>query len=162
MCGIVGYIGQKNAISIVMSGLYRLEYRGYDSAGVAYILDNQLHVQKKSGKVSVLNETLSNNLDANIAIGHTRWATHGSPSNKNAHPHLSMDKELAIIHNGVIENYVTIKEGLKKRGYKFKSETDTEVLINLISDVKKMKRLIYLKRFNWPYHKLLVLTLLLF
>ena len=137
MCGIVGYIGAQNAIPIVMKGLERLEYRGYDSAGIAYLKEDKLHVEKKAGKVKRLHEVLSKNLNSNIAIGHTRWATHGTPSNENAHPHLSMDNSLAIIHNGIIENYSTIKEGLKKRGYKFKSETDTEVLINLISDVKK-------------------------
>ena len=137
MCGIVGYIGSKNAIPIVMKGLKRLEYRGYDSAGIAYIQGNKLHLEKKAGKVQKLQEVLSKNINSKIAIGHTRWATHGSPSDENAHPHLSMDNSLAIIHNGIIENYSTIKEGLEKRGYKFKSETDTEVLINLIADVKK-------------------------
>ena len=137
MCGIVGYIGSQNAIPIVMKGLKRLEYRGYDSAGIAYLKEEELHLKKKAGKVQKLQEVLSKNLNAKIAIGHTRWATHGTPSDENAHPHLSMDNSLAIIHNGIIENYSTIKEGLKKRGYEFKSETDTEVLINLISDVKK-------------------------
>jgi glucosamine--fructose-6-phosphate aminotransferase (isomerizing) len=137
MCGIVGYIGSQNAIPIVMKGLERLEYRGYDSAGIAYLKEDKLYVEKKAGKVKRLHEFLSKNLNSNIAIGHTRWATHGTPSDENAHPHLSMDNSLAIIHNGIIENYSTIKEGLKTRGYKFKSETDTEVLINLISDVKQ-------------------------
>ncbi|MAQ70049.1 MAG: glutamine--fructose-6-phosphate transaminase (isomerizing) [Flavobacteriales bacterium] len=137
MCGIVGYIGSQNAVPIVIKGLKRLEYRGYDSAGIAYLKEGKLHVKKKAGKVQKLQEFLSTNLNTKMAIGHTRWATHGSPSDENAHPHLSMDNSLAIIHNGIIENYSTIKEGLKKRGYKFKSETDTEVLINLISDVKK-------------------------
>ena len=137
MCGIVGYIGSQNAIPIVMKGLERLEYRGYDSAGIAYLKEDKLCVEKKAGKVKRLHEFLSKNLNSNIAIGHTRWATHGTPSDENAHPHLSMDNSLAIIHNGIIENYSTIKEGLKTRGYKFKSETDTEVLINLISDVKQ-------------------------
>ena len=137
MCGIVGYIGSQNAVPIVIKGLKRLEYRGYDSAGIAYLKEGELHVKKKAGKVQKLQKFLSTNLNTKMAIGHTRWATHGSPSDENAHPHLSMDNSLAIIHNGIIENYSTIKEGLKKRGYKFKSETDTEVLINLISDVKK-------------------------
>ena len=140
MCGIVGYIGPKNAVPIVLTGLKRLEYRGYDSAGIAYIQNNNLIIQKKSGKVKTLENSLSDNLASNICIGHTRWATHGSPSDLNAHPHMSMNKHLAIIHNGVIENYLYIKEGLIKRGYKFNSATDTEVLINLIEDVQKNEK----------------------
>ena len=137
MCGIVGYIGPNNAIPVIISGLERLEYRGYDSAGLAFISNKKLKAIKTSGKVQKLKAALPPNLKSNIAIGHTRWATHGVPSNENAHPHLSMDKNLALIHNGIIENYVSIKEGLRNRGYEFTSETDTEVLINLISDVKQ-------------------------
>ena len=137
MCGIVAYNGKKNAIPIVTSGLKRLEYRGYDSAGIAYMSDNNLHVIKKAGKVDILTSSIPRDLNTNIAIGHTRWATHGVPSDDNAHPHISMHNNLAIVHNGIIENYNTIKEGLKKRGYTFNSETDTEVLINLIDDVQK-------------------------
>ncbi|MBF25866.1 MAG: glutamine--fructose-6-phosphate transaminase (isomerizing) [Flavobacteriales bacterium] len=140
MCGIVAYNGDENAIPIIISGLKRLEYRGYDSAGIAYI-NNKLNVIKKAGKVKELKKNTPDNLFSNIGIGHTRWATHGSPSNENAHPHLSMDKKLAIIHNGIIENYNVIKEGLQNRGYIFKSETDTEVLINLIEDVKKNEKI---------------------
>ncbi len=140
MCGIIAYNGDKNAIPIILSGLERLEYRGYDSAGIAFI-NNKLDVIKKAGKVKELKKNTPVDLDANIGIGHTRWATHGTPSNENAHPHLSMDKKLAIIHNGIIENYDVIKEGLKNRGYIFKSETDTEVLINLIEDVKKNEKI---------------------
>jgi len=141
MCGIVAYNGLKNAIPIVTSGLERLEYRGYDSAGIAYILDDNLNVIKKSGNVNTLKKSIPSNLNANIAIGHTRWATHGVPSSENAHPHFSMNKNLAIIHNGIIENYSAIKEGLKNRGYLFKSETDTEVLVNLIDDVQKNEKI---------------------
>ena len=140
MCGIVGYIGPKNATSIVLTGLRRLEYRGYDSAGIAYIQENNLIINKKSGKVKTLEQSLPHSLYSNICIGHTRWATHGPPTDLNAHPHVSMNKNLAIIHNGVIENYLTIKEGLTKRGYKFNSGTDTEVLINLVEDVQKNEK----------------------
>ena len=137
MCGIVAYNGKQNAIPLIISGLERLEYRGYDSAGIAWHNTKGLEFIKKSGKVKVLKKHIPLNLNAQLAIGHTRWATHGKPSNENAHPHFSIDKNLAIIHNGIIENYAAIKEGLKNRGYQFKSETDTEVLINLIQDVKK-------------------------
>jgi len=140
MCGIVAYNGVKNAIPIIISGLERLEYRGYDSAGIAYI-NEKLELIKNSGKVDTLKKKISKNITANIGIGHTRWATHGAPSHENAHPHLSMDGELSIVHNGIIENYSSIKEGLKNRGYVFKSETDTEVLLNLIEDVKKNEKI---------------------
>ena len=140
MCGIVGYIGPKNAISIVLAGLKRLEYRGYDSAGIAYVQEKKLIINKKSGKVKTLEQSLTHNLCSNICTGHTRWATHGPPTDLNAHPHVSMNKNLAIIHNGIIENYLTIKEGLTKRGYEFNSATDTEVLINLIEDVQKNEK----------------------
>mgnify|MGYP001276034191 FL=1 len=140
MCGIIAYNGRKNAIPIITSGLKRLEYRGYDSAGIAYVKNNKLAVIKKSGKVKELRKSISDDLISDIGLGHTRWATHGSPSDKNAHPHLSMGAELAIVHNGIIENYGSIKEGLQNRGYEFQSETDTEVLINLIDDVKKNEK----------------------
>ena len=145
MCGIVGYIGSKNAIDVVIEGLKRLEYRGYDSAGIAYVNKSELVVKKKSGKVQRLSEELLENVNTHIAIGHTRWATHGPPSDENAHPHLSMDGSLAIIHNGVIENYTTIKDSLQKRGYTFNSDTDTEVLINLIDHVYKNEKTSLLK-----------------
>ena len=141
MCGIVAYNGKKNAIPIVTSGLKRLEYRGYDSAGIAYIFDENLKVIKKSGKVNVLEKSIPKNLNTTMAVGHTRWATHGVPSDSNAHPHLSMRNNLAIVHNGIIENHATIKEGLKNRGYVFQSDTDTEVLINLIDDVQKNEKI---------------------
>ena len=141
MCGIVAYIGTKEAYPILVKGLKRLEYRGYDSAGVA-ILNGSLHVYKKAGKVSDLeNYTADKNVTATIGIGHTRWATHGVPNDVNAHPHLSNSGEIAIIHNGIIENYAVVKEELVKRGYVFHSDTDTEVLVNLIEEVKKQDNL---------------------
>lgn len=141
MCGIVGYIGTKQAFPILIKGLKRLEYRGYDSAGVA-LLNGDLNVYRKAGKVSDLEQvTNGKKLEATIGIGHTRWATHGEPNDRNAHPHLSQSKDLAIIHNGIIENYASIKEELEKRGYEFHSDTDTEVLINLIEEVQKQDNL---------------------
>ena len=136
MCGIVGYVGSKNGIDIVIAGLKRLEYRGYDSSGLCYFNSNKLHVTKKQGKVIDLEELLDENSVKNIVMGHTRWATHGKPNDKNAHPHISMNKKLAIVHNGIIENYDSLKEGLLQRGYKFNSDTDTEVLVNLIEYIK--------------------------
>lgn len=137
MCGIVGYIGHREAYPIIIKGLHRLEYRGYDSAGVA-LLDQDLKVYKKAGKVADLENFVKGlNLHANIGMGHTRWATHGAPSDRNSHPHSSQDRKLTIIHNGIIENYGPIKETLINKGYAFKSDTDTEVLINLIEDIKK-------------------------
>jgi len=137
MCGIVGYIGNKEAYPILLKGLKRLEYRGYDSAGVA-VLNGDLHVYKKAGKVSEL-ESYTNGKDtkATIGIGHTRWATHGVPNDTNAHPHLSNSGALALIHNGIIENYDALKKELQKRGYVFHSDTDTEVLVNLIEEIRK-------------------------
>lgn len=136
MCGIVGYIGFREAWPIVVKGLHRLEYRGYDSAGVA-LIDDTLSIYKKSGKVSDLEEYLNGkNLDGKIGMGHTRWATHGEPSDRNSHPHTSGDQRLAIIHNGIIENYATLKETLISRGHIFGSDTDTEVLIHLIEDIQ--------------------------
>ncbi len=141
MCGIVAYIGKKEAYPILLKGLKRLEYRGYDSAGVA-VLNGSLHVYKKAGKVSELeNYAQDKDVAATIGIGHTRWATHGVPNDTNAHPHLSQSGDLAIIHNGIIENYASIKEHLQKRGYVFHSDTDTEVLVNLIEEVKKQDNL---------------------
>jgi glucosamine--fructose-6-phosphate aminotransferase (isomerizing) len=141
MCGIVAYIGSKEAYPILLKGLKRLEYRGYDSAGVA-LLNGSLNVYKKAGKVTELENYASDKvLDATIGMGHTRWATHGEPNDCNAHPHLSQSENLAIIHNGIIENYASIKEELMKRGYEFESDTDTEVLVNLIEEVKKQDNL---------------------
>ena len=140
MCGIVGYIGNKEAFPILLKGLKRLEYRGYDSAGIA-LVNGDLSVFKKAGKVSELEKiTKGQPVSATIGIGHTRWATHGEPNDVNAHPHLSQSKELAIIHNGIIENYASIKAELSKRGYQFQSDTDTEVLVNLIEEVRKQEK----------------------
>jgi glucosamine--fructose-6-phosphate aminotransferase (isomerizing) len=137
MCGIVGYVGPKEAYPVIVKGLKRLEYRGYDSAGVA-LVDNGLKVYKKKGKVADLEEeAVGKDLHAHIGIGHTRWATHGEPSDRNAHPHVSNSGQLAMIHNGIIENYVPIKNDLLKKGYTFSSDTDTEVLLNFIEDIQK-------------------------
>ena len=139
MCGIVGYIGKKDAYPILIKGLHRLEYRGYDSAGVALINEqNQLNVYKAKGKVADLEHSIeSKDISGHIGIAHTRWATHGEPNQINAHPHYSESEELAIIHNGIIENYAVLKEGLMQHGYSFKSQTDTEVLVQLIEYIKK-------------------------
>lgn len=138
MCGIVAYIGKQEAYPILIKGLKRLEYRGYDSAGVALLAEGGINVYKKAGKVSDLEQSVGNqNTSSHVGIGHTRWATHGEPNDRNAHPHLSQDGDLAIIHNGIIENYASLKEELIKRGHTFKSDTDTEVLVHLIEDVKK-------------------------
>lgn len=138
MCGIVGYIGHREAYPLVIKGLKRLEYRGYDSAGVVLFDQYELKISKTKGKVSDL-ETKSEDMDikGNIGLGHTRWATHGVPNDVNSHPHLSNSGNLAIIHNGIIENYLPLKTELQKRGYHFHSDTDTEVLVNLIEEVKK-------------------------
>jgi len=135
MCGIVGYIGYRDAYPIVIKGLHRLEYRGYDSAGVA-LLDTDLKVYKKAGKVSDLENFVKDiPTPGTIGMGHTRWATHGAPSDRNSHPHSSGDRKLTIIHNGIIENYGVIKEALLAKGHIFKSDTDTEVLIHLVEDI---------------------------
>ena len=137
MCGIVGYTGPKEAYPIVITGLKRLEYRGYDSTGVA-LLDNGLKVYKKKGRVSELEQTIfGKNLHSHTGIGHTRWATHGEPSDINAHPHTSASGKLAMIHNGIIENYAQLKKELTNKGYVFTSQTDTEVLLNFIEDIKE-------------------------
>lgn len=137
MCGIVGYTGPKEAYPIIIKGLKRLEYRGYDSTGVA-LLNNGLRVYKKKGKVVELEESLiGKELHANTGIGHTRWATHGEPSDRNAHPHQSASGKLAMIHNGIIENYSQLKQELISKGYSFSSDTDTEVLLNFIEEIKK-------------------------
>lgn len=138
MCGIVGYIGKRDAYPIVLNGLKRLEYRGYDSAGIALYDGDDLHVCKTKGKVADLQTKMEQEitLKGTIGIGHTRWATHGVPNDVNSHPHYSNSGNLVIIHNGIIENYDPLKKELTKRGYTFKSDTDTEVLVNLIEDVQ--------------------------
>lgn len=139
MCGIVGYIGSKEAYPILLKGLKRLEYRGYDSAGVAVLQDGEIDVFKCKGKVSNLEKLVAKSkpLHSTIGIGHTRWATHGQPNDENAHPHGSEDGSMVIIHNGIIENYNSLKKELLKRGHHFSSDTDTEVLIHLIGDIRK-------------------------
>ncbi|OWK69430.1 glutamine--fructose-6-phosphate transaminase (isomerizing) [Pedobacter sp. AJM] len=142
MCGIVGYIGYREAWPIVLKGLKRLEYRGYDSAGIALINDSGQSIYKKAGKVAVLEEFAEHqDRTGTIGMGHTRWATHGVPSDRNSHPHTSNNGKLSIIHNGIIENYATLKEELIGRGHEFKSDTDTEVLIHLIEEIQKIENL---------------------
>ena len=137
MCGIVGYIGPRQAYPIVLKGLKRLEYRGYDSSGVALLHDGKLDVYKKKGKVAELEESLVGvNLNAHVGIGHTRWATHGEPSDRNSHPHTSASGRLSMIHNGIIENYAQLKKELLSKNYTFTSDTDTEVLLNFIEDIQ--------------------------
>lgn len=138
MCGIVAYIGKKEAFPIVINGLKRLEYRGYDSAGIAVLNNGDLNLYKRQGKVSNLEDfVVGKDTSGVLAIGHTRWATHGLPNDTNAHPHFSEDESIALIHNGIIENYDALKRELIKHGYTFKSETDTEVLVYLIDDIRK-------------------------
>ncbi|MEG1376132.1 MAG: glutamine--fructose-6-phosphate transaminase (isomerizing), partial [Myroides sp.] len=143
MCGIVGYIGPREAYPIIIKGLKRLEYRGYDSAGVALYDGEKFISSKTKGKVSDLEKRAEeeNTFKGSMGIGHTRWATHGVPNDVNSHPHFSNSGELVIIHNGIIENYEPLKQELIKRGYTFKSDTDTEVLVNLIEDIQKNKGL---------------------
>lgn len=138
MCGIVGYIGPREAYPILIKGLQRLEYRGYDSAGVMLYNGNQIHLSKTKGKVEDLKKRAEGEIPTggNLGLGHTRWATHGVPNDLNAHPHVSNSGDLVIIHNGIIENYGAIQKALKDRGYTFQSDTDTEVLVNLIEEIK--------------------------
>lgn len=138
MCGIVAYVGQQEALPIIIKGLKRLEYRGYDSAGIALLDHNGLSIYKKKGKVSELEKFLesSPDLKSKIGIGHTRWATHGEPNDVNAHPHYSSSEKFAMIHNGIIENYEVLKKDLQMKGYKFQSDTDTEVFVKFIEDIQ--------------------------
>ena len=147
MCGIVGYIGKQEAYPILIKGLRRLEYRGYDSAGVALINEaNDLNVYKTKGKVDNLTEYCSDkDVTGHIGIAHTRWATHGEPSSRNAHPHYSQSHNLAIIHNGIIENYADIKVKLMEQGVNFQSDTDTEVLVQLVEYIMVKKQLTLLE-----------------
>ncbi|HET6991781.1 MAG TPA: class II glutamine amidotransferase, partial [Bacteroidia bacterium] len=140
MCGIVAYIGKRNAYPILIKGLRRLEYRGYDSAGIA-LIHKKLNTYKCKGKVDDLEKFASGkDIDGTIGIGHTRWATHGEPNDINAHPHYSGSKKIVLIHNGIIENYAPLKEEMKKRGHKFESDTDTEVLVHLIEDIQQREK----------------------
>ena len=141
MCGIVAYIGTKQACPILIKGLKRLEYRGYDSAGIA-LINKDIQVFKKKGKVAALEEILAGqSTKAYAGIGHTRWATHGKPNDVNSHPHLSNSGRLALVHNGIIENYAPLKVALEEDGFIFHSETDTEVLVNLIEAVQQKTQL---------------------
>jgi glucosamine--fructose-6-phosphate aminotransferase (isomerizing) len=140
MCGIVGYTGKDSALTPVLEGLRRLEYRGYDSAGIAMpvVTGGPLWVQKRAGKLGNLEASLDGNVpSAHSGIGHTRWATHGGPTDTNAHPHLDNEGKLALIHNGIIENYVELRAALEAKGHTFKSETDTESVVHLLSDARK-------------------------
>ena len=138
MCGIVGYLGERDSLPIILNGLKRLEYRGYDSAGIAIFNGSTIASCKSKGKISKLEKLLEErkNMSGGTGIGHTRWATHGEPNDINAHPQFSNSKKLCLVHNGIIENYSTIKLKLIKEGFSFSSETDTEVLVNLIEFVK--------------------------
>lgn len=154
MCGIVGYIGHRDAWPIVLKGLKRLEYRGYDSAGIALMNTTGEHIYKKVGKVAALEEFAADkDKSGTIAMGHTRWATHGVPSDRNSHPHTSNDGQLSIIHNGIIENYATLKEELLSRGHEFKSDTDTEVLIHLIEEIQKIEQIDLLEAVRLALHE---------
>jgi len=134
MCGIVGYLGKNKASEILVQGLSKLEYRGYDSAGIAIIENGNIDVNKCKGRLANLEGKISNqNIQGTVGIGHTRWATHGEPSDVNSHPHLNQDGTIAIVHNGIIENYIELREWLTKEGYTFKSQTDTEVIPHLVN-----------------------------
>jgi glucosamine--fructose-6-phosphate aminotransferase (isomerizing) len=136
MCGIIGYVGYRKAVPILLEGLKRMEYRGYDSAGIAVITPDQLYIRKQAGKISKLALKLAkNNMPGTVGIGHTRWATHGIPSDINAHPHIDGRGRIALIHNGIIENYAQLREELTRRGHQFKSDTDTETLVHLIGEL---------------------------
>ena len=135
MCGIIGYIGNQSAPSLLVEGLKRMEYRGYDSAGVAVMNGNGVETRKAAGKISQLERALAASpLHGDTGIGHTRWATHGVPNECNAHPHTDCKGNIAVVHNGIIENSGTLKQGLQARGHKFRSETDTEVIAHLIEE----------------------------
>ena len=164
MCGIVGYIGYREAYPILIKGLKRLEYRGYDSAGIVLFDGTDLKLSKTKGKVSDLEAIAErdNNKFGTIGMGHTRWATHGVPNDVNSDPHFSNSGKLVIIDNGIIENYERLKQELIKRGYVFQSDTDTEVLVNLIEDVKKKEKCKlnnFLVRHNFPFAFVVVVLL---
>ena len=133
MCGIVGYVGHRDAISVIVAGLQRLEYRGYDSAGIATVNDGTLDVRKTTGKISALEMLIGVDRPVGtLGIGHTRWATHGRPTDANAHPHVDCQSRLAVVHNGIIENYRELRKTLAADGHRFRSQTDTEVIAHLI------------------------------
>ena len=133
MCGIVGYLGKRQATEVLIEGLSKLEYRGYDSAGVAVNIGEELSVRKFKGRLQVLADDLTESpINGGLGIGHTRWATHGEPSDVNSHPHFNKEKTIAVVHNGIIENYLELREELQKEGYVFLSQTDTEVVAHLV------------------------------
>ncbi len=133
MCGIVGYLGKRQATEVLIEGLSKLEYRGYDSAGVAVNTGNELEIRKFKGRLSILEEDLQKNpIHGELGIGHTRWATHGEPSDVNAHPHFNKEKTIAVVHNGIIENYLELREELEAEGYEFLSQTDTEIAAHMV------------------------------
>jgi len=138
MCGIVAYLGNRDAYPILIEGLRKLEYRGYDSAGIALMQDDHIQMYKKKGRVDELDQYCSGrDKRGTVGIAHTRWATHGEPNEENAHPHIAEDGSMALIHNGIIENYLSLKKQLIQEGFTFKSETDTEVLVHLIKSIQK-------------------------
>jgi len=150
MCGIVGYVGDRKAFPILVNGLKRLEYRGYDSSGVALAQNGSIALYKKQGMVKAMEDhALENDISGTTGIAHTRWATHGQPSDENAHPHLSNSGNLVLVHNGIIENYQALKDLLKSEGFVFHSETDTEVLVNFIQYVQDREQCKLRKRFVW-------------
>ena len=136
MCGIVGYIGNKKASDILVEGLAKLEYRGYDSAGIAVFENGEINIRKHKGRLEILKNSLKEkDIEGTVGIGHTRWATHGEPSDINSHPHASHNGKIVIVHNGIIENYIELKEKLVKEGYRFISDTDTEVVAHLLESL---------------------------
>lgn len=136
MCGIVGYVGDKQAANFLLEGLSKLEYRGYDSAGIAVYDGNHIRVEKSVGRLSALRDKIKDDMPkGTMGIGHTRWATHGRPSDRNAHPHTDCTGDFVVVHNGIIENYLALKEELIEKGHVFKSETDTEVVAHLLEEV---------------------------
>src|SRR5215213_3432608 len=143
MCGIVGYVGNKQVVPLIIDGLRKLEYRGYDSAGIAVVDENcNLSLRRAEGKLRNLEECIRlNPLDGNYGIGHTRWATHGRPTEENAHPHRDCTGRIVVVHNGIIENYLPLKEKLKEQGHEFKTETDTEIVAHLIEEFMKSDNL---------------------
>jgi len=133
MCGIVGYIGDQRVVQVLIEGLRRLEYRGYDSAGIALVKDGELHVRRSPGKLQLLEQVLVEDpVDGEFGIGHTRWATHGRPTEENAHPHRDCTGNLTLVHNGIIENYLELKDRLQSEGHRFDTETDTEIVAHLV------------------------------